>query len=176
MTTKKNLREHLETDVAGFAGSSGKEYLEIYDRIDLEADAPTAWNAFKTFGVIDGWHPATLNCRLILGEEGVPGAVREFEIQGGGYVISELLSYDEIRQHFRYRILKTNLPLHGYVGEMWVTAADPRRCTVHWKGSFRRPLGAGEDQDQPTRELVQQVFMSGFAGIQSRVADPARSA
>ena len=38
-------------------------------------------------------------------------------------MISELLSYDEARKHFKYRILKTNLPLANYVGKVIVAHA-----------------------------------------------------
>ena len=157
----------LETSLDSVA--SAKDHLEIHERLEITGDPEIIWNSFKIFGAIDHWHPATLNCRLILGEEGVPGAVREFDIKGGGHVISELLRYDEERRYFRYRILKTNLPLHGYVGEMWVTSDAPQTCTLHWRGAFMRPPGAGKDRDQPTKDLVKEVFVQGLSGIQAKL-------
>ena len=175
MTNQNHPQEAVAADVGKFAGAdapsdNAHRWIEIYDQMALGADARRAWDAFKTFGSIDGWHPATLNCRLILGREGVAGAVREFDVQGGGQVMSELLNYDEAGRHFRYRILKTNLPLYSYVGEMWVTENAAGGCTVHWKGAFKRPLGSPADQDGPTRALVQHVFTTGLEGIKVKVA------
>jgi mxaD protein len=135
--------------------------------LSLNAAPQTAWEAIKRFDRIDSWHPGTCNCRLLVGENGKPLAVREFELPGGGFVISELLAYDEARRWFRYRILKTSLPLRNYVGEMRV---EPRReggSLVLWSAEFERPAGSlypGRD-DAATYELVREVFRTGLEGV-----------
>src|ERR1700712_4076060 len=78
------------------------------DQITLKASPQEAWDAIKTFDKIDRWHPATENCVMLVGANGVPLAVREFQLKGGGFVISELLEYNEAARWYRYRILKTN--------------------------------------------------------------------
>ena len=56
--------------------------------------------SFKTFSAIHEWHPVTEGTKLLVGEDGRPLAVREFQLKGGGSVISELLTYNEARKHF----------------------------------------------------------------------------
>lgn len=94
--------------------------------------------------------------------------MRELQLKGGGgFVISELLSYDEARKRFTYRIIKTNLPLANDVGEMWVKPAPGGGSEVHWSASFQRPEeNAKPDQDDAaTAKLVQGVFKAGLDNI-----------
>jgi Polyketide cyclase / dehydrase and lipid transport len=68
------------------------------DNIKLKASPQEAWDAIKTFDQIHKWHPATENTVMLVGANGVPGAVREFQLKGGGFVISELLEYrDDVK-------------------------------------------------------------------------------
>jgi len=141
--------------------------LHFEDKVALKASPDVAWNSFKTFDKIDAWHPATENCAMLEGENGKPLAVREFQLKGGGFVISELLDYDESRKWFRYRILKTSLPLKSYVGEMSVTPAAGGGSVVHWTSDFRRPDGSANpaEADAATTGLVKMVFETGLANI-----------
>jgi mxaD protein len=141
--------------------------LRYSSEIAVKAPPQKAWNTFKTFGSIHDWHPATEGSRLLVGENGKPLAVREFQVKGGGSVISELLTYNEARRHFKYRIIKTNLPLANYVAEMWVTPAPGGTSVVHWRANFQRPdeqAKAGQD-DAATTKLVQDVFKGGLDNI-----------
>ena len=141
--------------------------LTYESTLSLNAAPQNAWDAIKTFDRIDAWHPETANCRMLVGENGKPLAVREFDLPGGAFVISELLAYDEARRWFRYRILKTSLPLRNYVGEMRVEAQKEGGCMVRWSAEFERPAGSlypGRD-DAATYELVREVFRTGLAGV-----------
>ena len=48
---------------------------------------------------------------------------------------------------FRYRILKTNAPLRGYVGEMQVVSAEDGGSVVTWSAQFQRPDDVPRVQD-----------------------------
>ena len=100
--------------------------------------------------------------------EGKPLAVREFQIKGGGFVISELLEYNESEMWFTYRIIKTDLLLKNYVGDMRVKDNAKGECIVHWEGEFEHPKGSAataKENDQ-TFGLVQAVFQGGFENIE----------
>jgi mxaD protein len=160
----------LAATAAGFSLPAWAERatLKYKSEIALKASPQKAWDSFKTFGSIHDWHPATENSRLLVGQNGKALAVREFQIKGGpAFVISELLSYDEGRKHFRYRIIKTNLPLASYVAEMWVKPAAAGGSVVHWSAQFQRPEeNAKPDQDDgATMKLVQGVFKGGLDNI-----------
>jgi mxaD protein len=146
---------------------AARPVLKYNSEVRLEAPPQKAWNSFKTFGAIHEWHPATEGTKLLVGENGKPLAVREFQLKGGGFVISELLSYNEGRRRFTYRILKTNLPLANYVGEMWVTSAPRGGSVVHWSATFQRPdeQAKPEQDDAATMKLVQGVFKAGLDNI-----------
>jgi mxaD protein len=141
--------------------------LKYRSQITVKASPQKAWDSFKKFDSIHEWHPATEGTRLLVGQNGKALAVREFQLKGGGFVISELLAYDEGRKWFRYRIVKTNLPLSNYVAEMWVKPAAGGGSVVHWSGQFQRPQeNAQPDQDDAaTMKLVQGVFKAGLDNI-----------
>lgn len=79
----------------------------------------------------------------------------------------DAVSWDEGRKWFRYRIIKTNLPLANYVAEMWVKPAAGGGSVVHWSASFQRPEEAAKpDQDDAaTEKLVQAVFKGGLDNL-----------
>ncbi|WP_137155619.1 SRPBCC family protein [Rhizobium sp. FKL33] len=142
--------------------------MKISTDLELGASPLKAWNIFKTFSKIHAWHPATENTVLLVGKDGEPLAVREFQIKGGGFVISELLDYSETEMWFTYRIIKTDLPLKHYVGEMRVTDNGKGGSIVHWEGEFEHPKGSeatAEENDQ-TFGLVQAVFQGGLENIE----------
>jgi mxaD protein len=144
--------------------------LKHKDEITLKATPQKAWDTFKDFDSIHKWHPATENTVLLVGQNGKPLAVREFQIKGAGaFVISELLAYDERKRWFKYRIIKTNLPLSNYVGEMWVEPAPHGGSVVKWTGQFQRPeeTPKPDQDDAATTRLVQGVFKAGLESIAS---------
>ena len=142
--------------------------LKYRSEVAVKAPPQKAWAAFKKFDSIHEWHPATEGTKLLVGRNGRPLAVREFQIKGGdGFVISELLAYDEARKWYRYRIVKTNLPLANYVAEMWVKPAAGGGSVIHWAAQFQRPEeNAKPDQDDAaTTKLVQGVFKGGLDNL-----------
>jgi mxaD protein len=141
--------------------------LKYKDQVTLKAPPQKAWNTFKDFDSIHKWHPATENTVLLVGQNGKPLAVREFQVKGGAFVISELLAYDEAKRWFKYRIIKTNLPLASYVAEMQVKPAPGGGSVVLWSALFQRPEeNARPDQDDAaTTKLVQGVFKGGLDNI-----------
>jgi len=100
--------------------------------------------------------------------EGKPLAVREFQIKGGGFVISELLECSEADMWFKYRIIKTDLPLKFYVAEMRISGDGKGSAIVEWKADFEHPnlASATAEEKQQTYGLVQTVFKAGLENIQ----------
>ena len=104
---------------------------------------------------------------LFNGENGKPLAVREFQKMNGGFVISELLEYDETKMWFKYRIIKASIPLRGYVGEMQVVPADDGGSVVLWSAQFQRPdeTPKPDEDDLATEKLVQNIFKTGLNNL-----------
>lgn len=149
--------------------STGAEraVLRYAQQVELKASPQKSWDAIKDFDSIHLWHPATEGTVLLVGERGAPLAVREFQVKGGGFVISELLAYEEEKKWFRYRIIKTSLPLSNYVAEMWVEPAADGGSLVSWSTAFQRPDGGAEpdEADGATERLVQGVVMAGLENL-----------
>ena len=141
--------------------------LHHEDQITLEASPQKAWDAIKKFDSIHTWHPAAESTVLLVGENGKPLAVREFQTRDGGFVISELLEYDETKMWFKYRIIKTNFPLRNYVAEMQVVPADDGGSVVLWSAQFQRPKEASQpgQDDTATEKLVHDIVKAGLENL-----------
>jgi len=171
MNHRRLLLAHLFAAAAFAAAPAWAErpVLRYQSEVAVAASPQKAWDSFKTFSAIHAWHPATEGTRLLVGKDGQPLAVREFQLKGGGFVISELLAYDEAKRRFKYRIIKTNLPLANYVAEMWVMPAPKGGSVVKWSAQFQRPdeTPKPEQDDAATTKLVQGVFKAGLDNIAS---------
>ncbi len=144
-----------------------RSVLHHKDQITVKASPQKVWDTIKKFDSIHTWHPAAESTVLLVGENGKPLAVREFQTTDGGSVISELLEYDETKMWFKYRILKASIPLHGYVGEMQVVPAEDGDSVVLWSAQFQRPDEVPKPgQDDPaTENLVQDIFKAGLDNL-----------
>ena len=157
----------LAATALSLPASAARPVLKYSSEITLKASPQKSWDTIKTFSAVHQWLPGTEGTKLLVGENGKPLAVREFQLQGGGFVISELLAYDEHRKRFKYRMLKTSLPLANYVAEMWVTPAAHGGSVVHWSATFQRPdeVELPDRDDAATTKLVQEVFKAGLDNL-----------
>ena len=147
--------------------TTDRSMLHHKDQISVKAAPQKVWDTIKKFDSIHTWHPAAESTVLLVGENGKPLAVREFQTTDGGFVISELLEYDEARMWFKYRILKASVPLQGYVGEMQVVPGEDGDSVVLWSAQFRRPdedPKPGQD-DLATEALVKGIFKAGLDNL-----------
>ena len=147
--------------------TTDRPVLHHTDQITLKESPRKVWDTIKQFDSIHTWHPAAEGTVLLVGENNQPLAVREFQTIDGGFVISELLEYDEAKMWFKYRIIKTNAPMRDYVGEMQVVPADDGGSVVLWSAQFRRPdqnPQPGQD-DAATKKLVQGIFKAGLDNL-----------
>ena len=76
---------------------------------------------------------------------------------------------DEARRRFKYRIIKTSVPLRGYVGEMQV-APTHEGCSVRWWATFHGPdpQSGSADEFDPT-DAVKGIFRMGLDNLQAVV-------
>jgi Polyketide cyclase / dehydrase and lipid transport len=72
-----------------------------------------------------------------------------------------------MRAYVTHRILKTNLPVSNYVGEMWVEPGTGGQCVVRWKAQFQRPPGSVDpaSDDRATEGLIAGVFQAGLDNL-----------
>ena len=139
---------------------ANRPLLHHEDQVTLRASAQQAWDAIKNFSDIHTWHPAAVSTEMLVGQNGEPLAVREFQIADGGFVISELLEYDEAGRRFKYRIIKASIPLRGYVAEMHVTPTADGGSVVAWSAQFEGP------DEAMAKEIVHGVVKTGLDNLQ----------
>jgi mxaD protein len=148
------------------AGADLRPLLTLEESVDLAVSPDRAWDAIKDFDGIHRWHPGVLNTTLLEGVNNQPMAVRELDLGGGAWLMSELLDWNAAERRFRYRILKSPMPLVAYVAEMRVTPTS-QGCRVTWKGQFkRRTLTAAPGADDATAmAAVTAVFRTGLDNL-----------
>ena len=145
--------------------TADRSLLQHRDHVTLEASPQKAWDAIKNFDSIHTWHPAAESTEMLVGENGKPLAVREFQATDGGFVISERLEYAEAKRWFRYRIIKSSFPIHGYVGEMHVVPTDDGGSEVHWSAQCDRPDEASPTEGPTLDEMVHGIVRSGLDNL-----------
>lgn len=148
------------------AGADPRPLLMLEESVDLAAPRERVWDAIKDFDGIHRWHPGVENTTILEGVNNKPMAVRELDLGGGAWLMSELLEWNAAECRFRYRILKSPMPLVAYVAEMNVTPA-PKGCRVTWKGQFkRRALTPAPGADDATAmATVTAVFRTGLDNL-----------
>jgi mxaD protein len=140
--------------------------LTLEESVDLAVSPDRAWDTIKDFNGIHRWHPGVINTTLLEGTNNEPMAVRELDLGDGAWLMSELLEWSAAQHRFRYRILKSPMPLVAYVAEMQVVPKS-KGCRVTWKGQFRRrafTAAPGAD-DAAAMATVTAVFRTGLDNL-----------
>lgn len=134
----------------------------------LDAPLEAVWAVLRDFNGHDRWHPAVAGSRLEDGRRSDQvGAVRDFRLAGGERVREQLLSLSDRDHRFRYTIVESDLPLHGYVAEVALKpVTDGDRTFWSWSSRFRPPPG----RERELTDLVSQgVYEAGFAAVRALV-------
>lgn len=151
--------------------SDPRPVLTLEESVALPVAPNRAWDVIKDFDGIHRWHPGVVNTTLLEGANNQPMAARELDLGGGAWLISELLEWNAAERRFRYRILKSPMPVVAYVAEMRVTAR-PQGCSVVWKGQFKRrtQVAAPGADDATAIAAVTAVFRSGLDNLPKLLA------
>ena len=75
--------------MAATPAAAERPVLRHTEQVILKASTQKAWDAIKEFDGIHAWLPAVESTALLVGENGKPLAVREFQLKG---VLGDLLT------------------------------------------------------------------------------------
>ena len=64
--------------------------------------------------------------------------MRSLTVKDGPTFTEELLSFDEAKHTYKYRIIESPLPLRDYVSSITLTESGKGTTVVTWVGDFRR--------------------------------------
>jgi mxaD protein len=156
----------LSLVTVGFAHAEAP-LLMVREQVKLAASPEAAWNIIKDFDGIHKWHPEIADAQMLEGSNGIPMAARQLTLRDGGMIISELLAYDEAKKTYRYRIIKSPLPIKNYEAVFEVNPDNSGGSIVTWTGQFRRRDEApkeGQD-DAAVTKMMSSTFRAGLDNL-----------
>ena len=132
----------------------------------LDAPVDAVWRILRDFNGHDRWHPIVERSALEDGRRtDQVGAVRRFTIRGGERVREVLLTLSDRERRLRYAIVDGDLPLRGYVAELFLKpVTDGDRTFWSWSSRFRTPPG---EEEALARLVGEEVYEAGFAGVRA---------
>jgi hypothetical protein len=124
----------------------------------IGASADDVWRTISDFNGAPKYIAALLSSSM---EGSGVGALRTVTLEGDVEVVERLESLDDAARTLSYSIVRSPLPLEGYVATMVVRDLGEGRCELEWSSTFEPKAGA-EDE---ARQLVEGVYSAGFEGL-----------
>lgn len=147
--------------------------LKVTETIEIRAPADKVWAAVKDFDSLHQWHPGFASDTIVKGRNNEPGAVRSLTIKDGPTFTEELMSFDEGKHTYKYRIIESPLPLRDYVSSISLTESGKGTTIVTWVGDFRRKSLSESppeaENDKAAVDLITGVYQGGLANLKKQV-------
>lgn len=144
----------------------------------IAAPIDVVWRMLRDFNGHDRWHPAVASSQIEAPESAdMVGAVRRFKLADGAELREQLLALSDRDHSFRYGLLTSPIPLHGYVATVRLKAVtDGNHTFWEWRSEFHPP-------PERTGELIALVrdgiYHAGFEAIRrlliGAISPPANS-
>lgn len=154
---------------AGPAFSDTAKTLKVTRTVDIQAPVDKVWAAVKDFDSLNKWHPGFAKDEIVQGTNNTPGAVRSLTIKDGPTFTEKLLTFDEARHSYSYRIIESPLPLRDYVSHLSVKPGAKGGSRVTWSGTFKRKSTADTppdaENDDAAVKLITGVYEGGLANL-----------
>ncbi len=141
--------------------STGSAFaLEAHASKETTASPAKAWAAVGDFCGIASWHPAVTKC--------VPGTkdghkVRFLTLKGGGKIEEELVSRNDKKMKYTYKILTSPLPVEHYKSTISIVP-NGSGATVKWTGKFM----AKGASDAEAKKVITGIYVAGVDGIAAK--------
>lgn len=157
--------------LAALAAAAGP--LKVTKTVEINAPAAKVWAAVKDFDSLNKWHPGFSADTIVKGTNNEPGAVRSLTVKDGPTFTEELLSFDEGKRTYKYRIIESPLPLRDYVSSITLTESGKGTTVVTWVGDFRRKSDSETppegESDKAAVDLITGVYEGGLANLKKQV-------
>ena len=132
--------------------------LDVSKSQQTDAAPGAVWSAVGDFCGIADWHPAVAKCEA--SEEGGKTRRTLTLAGGGGTLVEELVSRDDDKMQYTYRIVDGPLPVQNYESTISV-APSGDGSTISWTGHFDAK-GASDDKAE---EVIGGIYDAGLKGI-----------
>jgi uncharacterized protein YndB with AHSA1/START domain len=134
--------------------------LDLQESIAIDASAEAVWKEASDFCGIARWHPAYRSCRL----SEITGKKRRIlTTTGGARIVERLLTRDDEKMSYTYRLDLGPMPLKNYVATVLVTNADGG-ALAKWSARFE----ASGVSEEAAKALVRDLLRRGLRGLKSK--------
>jgi Polyketide cyclase / dehydrase and lipid transport len=145
-----------------------RSLLSVVEIVDINAKPSAVWEQIRNFDGLPKWHPAVAKSRIVAGKNNEPGAARELTIKDGPMLTDELISLNDERMFFTYRLVESPLPVTDYLSSVSV---KPRGAgsEVIWTVTFKRKNAsdspAANESDAGGMDLLGGVYRAGLDNL-----------
>ncbi len=148
--------------------------LSVAHSIEIDARPDEVWAVVSDFVGLINWLPGFESSHLVLGENNIPGAIRELRRGNGTTVREQLVEWDPYRKTLTYRYADGAVISSDYRATVLLTELAGGRTRVDWSATFRRLAywtdtpPAGQDDETPLKAL-NRVYPLGLANLKKLV-------
>ncbi|MCY7303210.1 MAG: SRPBCC family protein [Thermoleophilia bacterium] len=145
---------------------------EVVTSEEFETPADRVWDFIAGFDTLPDYHAAVE--ASVLSKGGAERRLTMTDEAGGGTVVERLMSFDDERRTFGYRILELidcPLPFADYQAHVQVEETSPATCKVHWGSTFKT-VGATDDE---AVAIAQAIYQGCYDGIRRTLELPAHT-
>ena len=162
-----SLRRALALAALFSAGVASAGELQVSVSQTLSASPEEVWQEIGRFGQLS-WHPAVATT-VVRGNPERTGAVREITTVDGAVLVEKLVAHAAGQHSMSYRILRSPLPVSGYVSTLRVLPAQFGGSKVVWSSHFRRTAAV---DDATARQAVEGIYRAGMQSLVKAFGSP----
>ena len=133
--------------------------LSVSDSADFPVSTSKAWKAIRHFDAMQTWNPAIAGTEIVQGKGNSEGTVRVVTTTNGAKSTEKLLAYNDGMMSYKYKTLKSTLPVKDCVSVIEVTQGKTGGSTVTWYSTFKAKEGTDEEE---ARKAVAALHTAGL--------------
>ena len=137
--------------------------LDVSKSVTTKAKPAAAWQTIGDFCAIADWHPAVEKCE----ESDANGTKRRTLTLagGGGTLVEELVSRDDDKMAYTYKIVDGPLPVQNYQSTISVSP-NGDGSTISWTGQF----DAKGASDADAEKVIAGIYDAGLNSIAEKAS------
>jgi hypothetical protein len=148
-----------------FAANAEKALI-AQQSVDVKASPKAVWSIVKNYDGLHKWHPAFKDDVIKSGKNNTKGAVRTLTLDGGESFDERLLSFDDKKMLFKYKIIGDSpFPVTNYFSTMHVTKAKGGSKII-WQGTFDNKPGSGKSNEEVV-EMLNAAYKAGLDNVKT---------
>jgi hypothetical protein len=144
--------------------------LSVIESVEINAKPDLVWSTIRDFDALPSWHPAVAKSRIVNGQNNQSGAARELSIKDGPTLTDELITLNDERKYFIYRLVESPLPLTDYLSSVTVRPKGAG-SEVIWTVTFKRKNAASNpaanESDAGAADLLAGVYRAGLDNLKT---------